>query len=81
MEFLQEAPDEGENIHLKMAVVLAYFGGLRCAELVSQRLDDFEFNQVTGMWATYKVSKQKGESISNKFNIPLQNCNVVLNFQ
>ena len=74
MKFLREAPDEGENIHLKVAVVLAYFGGLRCAELVSLTLDDFEFNQVTGMWVTYKVSKQKGESISNKFNIPLQYC-------
>ena len=35
MRFLAEAPDEGENIHIKVAIIIAYFGRLSCAELTS----------------------------------------------
>jgi len=41
---------------------------------VSFNVDDFEFNTQSGMWVNYTVSKQKGEQIKNKFNIPLEMC-------
>ena len=76
MQFLNDAPNDGEYVHMKAAVVLAYFGGLRCADLVELKCEDLEFNETTGMWVTYAVSKQRGEStcINNKFNIPLEFC-------
>ena len=77
MSFLENAPDEDEFIHIKAAVVLSYFGGLRCADLISITCDDMEFNETTGMWVTYVVSKQKGEQIQNKFNVPLEYCKYI----
>lgn len=74
MNFLANAPDNGEFVHVKAGVVLSYFGGLRCADLISITCDDMEFNEETGMWVTYVVSKQKGEEIKNKFNVPLEFC-------
>ena len=74
MQFLNDAPDDGEYVHIKAGVVVAYFGGLRCADLVGINCEDLEFNENTGMWVTYTISKQRGESINNKFNIPLQFC-------
>ena len=74
MKFLSDAPDDGEYVHMKAGIVIAYFGGLRCADLVALNCEDLEFNETTGMWVTYTVSKQRGESIKNKFNIPLEFC-------
>lgn len=72
--FLTTAPDSGEFIHIKAAVALGFCGGLRCADMVAINTDDLEFNEVTGMWVKYTVSKQRGECISNKFNVPLEYC-------
>lgn len=73
-QFLENAPDIGEFVHIKAAVVLCYFGGLRCADLVNIETDNFEFSETTGMWVTYVISKQRGESINNRFNVPLNYC-------
>jgi len=79
-EFIKNAPNTGKYIHIKAGVILAFFGGLRCAELVSIENTDFEFNESTGMWVSYTVSKQRGESIQNKFNVPLEYCQYLENF-
>ena len=42
--------------------------------MVPINTDDLEFNEATGMWVKYTVSKQRGESITNKFNVPLEYC-------
>ncbi len=60
---------------MKTAVVLCYFGGLRCADLVNINCDDLSFDETTGMWVRYRVSKQIGESVVKSFNIPLEYCN------
>lgn len=73
-QFLSTAPDEGEFVHMKAGIVLAYCGGLRCADLVGLQSSDMDFNETTGMWVSYKVSKQKGQEVVNKFNVPLQYC-------
>lgn len=73
-EFLTKAPDTGDFIHIKAGVVVAYCGGLRMADLASIQTDDFEFNETTGMWINYHVSKQRGEQITNKFNVPIAYC-------
>ena len=78
--FLENAPNTGEFIHIKVAVLVCYYGGLRCADLVNINNDDFEFNEVSGMWINYNVSKQKGEVIKNKFNIPLEFCQYLENY-
>lgn len=72
--YLNDAPDEKENIYRKAAIVVGYFGGLRCADLTNIACEDCDFNATTGMWIKYKVSKQRGEEIHNKFNIPLDYC-------
>lgn len=48
--FLSKAPDSGEFIHIKAASILAYSGGLRCADLISITCEDLEFNSATGYW-------------------------------
>ena len=48
VRFLETAPDDGEFIHMKAGnIVIAYFGGLRCADLVMLNDDDLEFNEST----------------------------------
>lgn len=74
MRFLETAPNNGEFIHMKAGIVIAYFGGLRCADLINLDVDDLEFDESTGMWVSYAISKQKGESVRNRFNIPIQFC-------
>ena len=32
---------------------------------------NLKFNDVTGCWAKYVMSKQRGENMVNKFNVPL----------
>lgn len=73
-KYLQTAPNSGEHIYLKAALVVGYCGGLRCADLVSINCEDCEFNETTGMWIQYNVSKQRGEAVVNKFNVPLEMC-------
>lgn len=75
--FLEKAPDYGEHIHVKVAVILGFYGGLRCADLVSLCCEDLEYNDTCGYWVAYKVSKQKGEIIQNKFNVPPTHCSIV----
>lgn len=77
IEFLQNAPNEKEFVHIKAAVVVGFCGGLRCADLVSINSHDCEFNETTGLWITYSVSKQRGEQFNSKFNIPLEFCQYV----
>lgn len=72
--FIETAPDTNEFIYMKAATIICYYGGLRCADLTSINTDDLEFNEVSGMWVNYSVSKQRGEQIKNKFNIPLEFC-------
>lgn len=72
--FLENAPNTGEFIYMKAAVVTGYAGGLRCADLVNIDCEHFEFNETTEMWVSYNVSKQRGEQIVNKFNVPLELC-------
>lgn len=79
-EFLTNAPNTGKFIHIKAAIVLCFCGGLRCAELVLLNASDFEFNDTTGMWVSYSVSKQRGETIKNKFNVPLEYCQYLENY-
>lgn len=74
MKYLNEAPNSGEHIHIKCAATLGFFGGLRCADLITIECHDFNFNETTGMWVKYSVSKQRGEKISNTFNVPLEFC-------
>lgn len=79
-KFLTSAPDSGEFIHIKAGIVLGFCGGLRCADLISIQNSDFEFNEVSGMWVSYCVSKQRGEEIKNKFNVPLEYCEYLERF-
>lgn len=74
LSFLKSAPDTGEYLHIKAAIVIGFCGGLRCADLIKLDTSDFEFNDTTGMWITYRVSKLRGESITNKFIVPLEYC-------
>ena len=74
LSFLKDVPNTSEYIHIKAAIVVCYYGGLRCADLVSLDVDDFEFDSHSGMWVNYTVSKQKGEQVKNKFNIPIEMC-------
>jgi len=46
--FLHNASDTGEFVHIKVAIVLCYFGGLRCADLVNISTSDLEFCETTG---------------------------------
>ena len=48
MRFLAEAQDEGRNRHNKVAIIITHFRGLRCAELTSLNLDDFDFDDMCG---------------------------------
>lgn len=74
LTFLETAPNTGEFIHIKAAVVIGYCGGLRSADLININVEDCEFNETTGVWISYTVSKQRGEKIVNKFNVPLDYC-------
>ena len=73
-QYLTNAPDKGKHIYMKAVVVVGYYGGLRCADLTNICCEDCEFNETTGMWISYKASKQRGEEVKNKFNIPLDYC-------
>ena len=65
---------------MKTAVIIAYCGGLRCADLVNINISDMEFDECSGMWVNYVVSKQRGEEILNKFNVPLDFCQYLENY-
>ena len=73
-QFLRDAPNTGSYIQLKVGIIIAYCGGLRCADLTNINCEDLNFNENTGMWVKYRVSKQRGEVIENQFNIPLDLC-------
>ena len=45
MKFLSDDPNDGEYMHMKAGIVIAYFGGLRCADLVALNCKDLEFNE------------------------------------
>lgn len=74
--FLTTAPNEGEYLHIKVAVAIGYSGGLRLTDLVNLQWSDLECKAITGYWVNYKVSKQKQE-VWNRFNIP-QNYSVYI---
>lgn len=57
LEFLKNAPNTGEFIHMKSAVVIGFCGGLRCADMVMLNTDNCTFDESTGMWVDYVVSK------------------------
>ena len=78
--FIKEAPDNDEFIYMKTAVIMAYCGGLRCADLVNINISDMEFDECSGTWVNYEVSKQYGQEIRNKFNIPLEFCQYLKNY-
>lgn len=78
--FLSNAPDTDEYVYMKTAVVMCYFGGLRCADLVGIECEDLTFDESTGMWVNYNVSKQLGEKVINSFNIPLEYCTYLENY-
>ena len=67
MQFLLTAPNTGVFEYQK--AVCAFSGGLRCADISLIEYDDVEFNDVTGYWITYSVSKQHGQKIKNKFYV------------
>ena len=67
--FIYDGPNTGRQLQMKAMV--AFCGGLRCADLVSLETPNLEFNDVTGCWVKYVVSKQRGENMVNKFNVPL----------
>ena len=69
MEFLKNAPNTGEFVHA--AVVIGFCGGLRCTDMVGLSSQDCTFDETTGMWIDYNISKQRGEAIRNRFNVPL----------
>ena len=60
-----------EQLQMKAICVVAFCGGQRCADLVSLETSGLEFNDVTECWVKYVVSKQRGENMVNKFNVPL----------
>lgn len=78
--FLTSAPDTDKYVYMKTAVVMCYFGGLRCADLIGINCEDLSFDESTGMWVDYKVSKQIGENVINTFNIPLEYCTYLENY-
>jgi hypothetical protein len=53
----------------KSAIILAYCGGLRCAELKSLKFGDLSRDQES-IWIRYDQAKQKGEAKENKFLVP-----------
>lgn len=57
-----------ESVYIKTAAVIDFFGGLRSTDLLSIKLEDFEFYKVIGMCIIYLISKQPGETSSNEFN-------------
>ena len=70
-KFLCDAPNLNEYIHLKMTAVVSFSGGLRCADLIKINVDDIQFDDATGYWISYDVSKQLGERKKNQFNVSL----------
>ena len=42
-KFIKEAPDNDEFVYMKAAVIIAYCGGLRCADWVKINISDMEF--------------------------------------
>lgn len=54
--------------------MIGFCGGLRCADMVGLNMEDCTFDETSGMWIDYNVSKQRGEAIRNKFNVPLEFC-------
>lgn len=77
--FIVNALDEGENVHIKAALIVSFSGGLRSADLVGLETEHLQFEETTGFWVTYKVSKQK-QIINNKFNVPLQYTKYLQNY-
>ena len=47
MEFLKNAPDTGEFVHMKAAVVIGFCGGLRCADMVGLNTQNCTFDETT----------------------------------
>ena len=48
-------------------MVLAYYGGLRCADVVKFEAENYKFNESTGVRVTYEVSNQGEGSLRNYF--------------
>ena len=69
--FISDGPNTGRQLQMKAICVVAFCGGLRCAELVSLETSDLEFNDVTGCLVKCVVSKQCGENMVNKSKVPL----------
>ena len=78
-KFLESAPNEYAFIHQKAIAVIAFFGGLRCADLVSIVCNDLEFDETTGYWIKYNVSKQI-HVVTNKFNIKIKYAQYITNY-
>ena len=69
--FLREMPTDAKFTKLKAIAVVAFAGGLRCAEVLPINCEDLEHNDLTGFWINYTASKKRRESIVNKFYIPI----------
>lgn len=54
---------------MKPVTVIAFFGILRCGELINLHIDDLEFYESIGIWVSYAISKQKGELMRNRFDV------------
>ena len=78
-KFLETAPNEDSFLHKKAIAVIAFCEGLRCADLISIICNDLEFDQTTGYWIKYNVSKQ-ATVVINKFNVPMKYANYVTNY-
>ena len=84
--FLKNAPDDGEFIHIKVAILLCYFGGLRCADLVNINCSDLESTTSGKLTISEMMKPGTSTSIPSSENVPrkimkLENChNVVINF-
>lgn len=79
--FLTDAPDEGKFVLYKAAVCVAYYGGLRCAELVGINNDDVEYDNLNGVWVNYCIFKLSGAmQKNNRLLIPKEHEKYFLNY-
>lgn len=56
MQFLEDASNDGECIHIKAGIVFAYYS-LSWTGMLGLKCEDLEFNESNGMWVSYKILK------------------------
>lgn len=71
VNFLSNAPNDGQELMWKAVVVIGFFGGLRGAELAPIEWQNVSFEKA-GAWIKFETVKRRGalKGIDDRFLVP-----------